>query len=234
MTGRFINHVPKKNPPTANIGSISVRETKEITNPCRKMLSSLLEKKNLNFSPIPLARPLSEFALQGEGATGAFVERRRYSVLPLPAIGNELYWLGVILQLKFEAGYFYLSAISILIVKGLAEDNDKTAILRAEWDCLKENLEQKHAQPHWHIYPSSIIKNWDSNEILELITNPLKEFGEQPEKEKFPRFHFAMATRWHLGEENPHAELKDVNSVIKWIEFCTKYTLEQLTFMWKL
>ena len=226
--------MPRRNLPTVNIGSIFVRETKEITNPCRKMLSDLLEKKISFSSPIPLARAVSEFSLQGEGATGAFVERKRYSVLPLQTIGGELYWLGVILQLKFETGFFYLSAVSVLIVKGLAEDNDKTAILRAEWDCLKENLEQKHAQPHWHIYPSAIIKNWDSDEILGLMNNPLKEFGEQPEKDKFPRFHFAMATRWHLGEENPHAELKDVNSVIKWIEFCTKYTLEQLTFMWKL
>jgi len=235
LTDSFIKLVPKKKPlSSANIGSISVSDTKEIINPCQKMLSSLLQNKSLNFSSIQLARTVSEFNLQGQGATRAVVERRRYSVLPLQTIGNELYWLGVILQLKFETGVFYLSAVSIIIVKGLAEDINKTAILRAEWDCLTENLMQKHAQPHWHIYPSSIIKNWDSDEILELMTNPLKEFGEQSEKDKFPRFHFAMATKWHLGEENPHAELKDINSIVKWIEFCTKYTLEQLTFMWKL
>jgi hypothetical protein len=225
--------VPKKNPPTANIGSISVRETKEITNPCRKMLSDLLEKKIDFSSPIPLARAVSEFSLQGAGATGASVERKRYSVLPLQNIGGELYWLGVILQVKFEAGFFYLSAVSIIIVKGLAEDNNKTPILRAEWDCLKENLEQNHAQPHWHVYPSSILKDWDSDPVVELRLKQLEEFGEQPEEENFPRFHFAMATKWHLGEQNPNVDPKDVDSIAKWINFCIQYTLEQLTYMWK-
>ncbi len=224
----------KKNPPTANIGNVFVRETKEIINPCLKNLSTLLKNRKLGFSPIPLARPLSEFSLQGEGATEAFVERKRYSVLPIQAIGSELYWLGVILQVKFEAGFFYLSAVSIIIVKGLAEDNNKTPILRAEWDCLRENLEQNHAQPHWHIYPSSIIKNWESDEIVELRLKQLEEFGEQPEEEKFPRFHFAMATKWHLGEQNPNVEPEDINSIAKWINFCIQYTLEQLTYMWKL
>jgi hypothetical protein len=228
--------VPRRNPPSStSLGNIvSQNPSKDIISPCRKSLQTLLNNKSLNFSENQLVRPLSEFTLHGEGATEAIIERKRYSVLPLPPIGKELYWLGLILQLKFEAGFYYLSAVSIAIVKGLAQDSTKTEILRAEWDCLEENLKQKHAQPHWHIYPSSIIKNWDSDEIQELMTDPLKQFGEQPEKEKFPRFHFAMATRWHLGEESPHAEPKDVDSIIKWIEFCTKYTIEQLTFMWKL
>ena len=226
--------MPKQNPPTINIGSISVRETKEITAPCGKILSKLLENRIEFSSPVPLARGVSEFSLQGAGATGATIERKSYSVLPLREIGNELYWLGVILQVKFETGFFYLSAVSIIIVKGLAEDNNKTPILRAEWDCLRDNLEQNHAQPHWHIYPSSIIRDWDSDPIVELRLKQLEVFGEQPEEEKFPRFHFAMATKWHLGEQNPNVEPKDVDSIAKWISFCIQYTLEQLTFMWKL
>lgn len=219
----------KKIPSSQHIGNICDRDAQRIISPCRLALAKALRSENIAFSENPLTRPVSEYALRGENATSAYVGKRQYSVLPLEEIGQEIYWLGVILQLTFNRGNYYLSNISILIVKGLAEDSNKTAVLRAEWNCLEEYLLHKHAQPHWHIYPSSVIRNWEAEELL---TNPDKDFGEQPEKELLPKFHFAMASSWQLGNKTPHAELADISAATKWLSSCINYIRGELLYIW--
>ncbi len=158
---------------------------------------------------------------------------RPYNVLPLIKTNEEIFWFGVVFLFGFAKGIQYLEAVSIVITKGLAFEG-KTPILRAEWDCGDEYLAAVHGQPHWHIYPSAILnKNLQFEDVLDSLTDPELDIDDLPNNPKLPKFHFAMATDWHKGNQTAHANLEQVFELTNWIRSCIDYTRQQLLYCWE-
>ena len=152
---------------------------KEIPDPesvlrsCRKVFVDVLGNKTLTFRSEPIARNKSLYVLTGNNGSSASITGRNYPVFSLAEANNELFWLGGIFLFGFDRGVYSLDSISLVVVKGLWQD-DKLPVMRAEWDCADVFLDSSHAQPHWHIYSSSILNmRLDFDEVLDAITDPI-------------------------------------------------------------
>jgi hypothetical protein len=220
----------------SKIKPLSVKEIDnidDITKACRKAIGEAITNRQLSFQTERIGRGKLRSLLIGAESSQATIGNRNYPVFLLTEVNAELFWLGVVLLFGFKDRIQYLESISLVVVKGLAFDN-KVPILRAEWDCGSEYLEAVHGQPHWHIYPSAIInKNLESDEILEALTNPHEDFNEMPSNQNLPKFHFAMATKWHEGSRTAHADLEEVSSLTAWLQSCINYTRQQLIYSWE-
>jgi hypothetical protein len=115
-----------------------------------------------------------------------------------------------------------------ILFEGERSDPAKTVAFRAEWHHF-ENVDHKHAQPHWHVY--SIIDR--SAEGIASV------FGSEPEVKEFKvrildtnkRFHFAMSSQWHLAKDSHTCQL-NFDNVCKWLEGCVSYIHGQFDFIY--
>ena len=204
----------------------------EITSACRKGLKVVLNNPSLSFHTDALARGKQKYLLTGSGASQATIGNRNYPVLLLDTINGEIFWLAIVLIFGFANRIQFLDSVSIVVVKGLAFDS-KIPILRAEWDCSDDYLNAPHGQPHWHVYPSAILNsNLETEDVLEIATDPAVNIEDYPSTRSLPYFHFAMATRWHEGDTRVHGNLEYVDSLTGWISGCVQYTREQLMYAW--
>ncbi|MCI0692843.1 hypothetical protein L0337_12670 [candidate division KSB1 bacterium] len=211
---------------------------------CREVIEKTLNYKHIGFNEqrgIPGNRKL--YILTGAEATQAEA-KYKYAVIPFFKSQNGIYWLAASLEFEFRQGIYLIVSVSLLIFKGEATDNRKSALLRAEWACPQKNDLARHAQPHWHIYPSHInkesagvrtefkadaeIQTFDP-EALEIEPHE----GTVVEWERAEKFHFAMAARWHSEGNDAHQEKMQAGGILKWLEGCIKYTRDQFTFLYR-
>jgi hypothetical protein len=129
--------------------------------------------------------------LRGAGDTPA-VAQYTYAVVPILETTRGLYWLGASLDFLRRTHKTYLTHISLLIFEGLATDERKRPILRVEWDCRTNYRADKHAQPHWHIYPSRVNREIDRRSST---------FQEEPVVDEFPTSQKVPAVEEFLGPE---------------------------------
>lgn len=98
---------------------------------------------------------------------------------------------------------YFLNGISLQIYKGLATNNNKDLLFRAEWDNKDEINEHKHPQPHWHIHQqkeeirfSEFLGEFEIEPDFEdYINNKNREDKNKSIIPPFntPKFHFAMS-----------------------------------------
>jgi hypothetical protein len=211
----------------------NIQVVEDVISPCQKAISEVIGNNALNFQTSKIGRNKIRGTLNGEGSSNATIGGRPYNVLPLVGINKELFWFSIVLLFGFTEGIQYLESVSIVVVKGLAYE-DKTPILRAEWDCGVEYLAAVHAQPHWHIYPSAILnRNLEFDDVLDTVTDPELNIDDLPNNPKLPKFHFAMATSWHKGSQTAHANLEEISGLTNWISSCISYTRQQLLYCWE-
>jgi len=222
-----------QSPPAA----IIVERPTSVTTPVLRVIRELLRDNSIQFEETELANNEVKFALSGTSIKGT--ARDKYSVFLLLQIGEELFWLGSYLIFKRELGVYRLLGISLIIFKGEALDERKTALLRAEWD--NQEPEIIHAQPHWHVYPRFPEKEEAGAEPTDDMDaeyiNLLLETDESEDYDsEWPtssNFHYAMASRWHTTTDmNAHQEkLNNLDNLLTWIRGCVSYCNGQIRYL---
>jgi hypothetical protein len=135
----------------------------------------------------------------------------KFNEVLLADTGVWKYWLNTQLKFNLQKGEpLFRSASLIVLRSALAFDSEKKHILRAEWERREDAVSRplQHAQPHWHVYNAELERT-AADQAIE-------------------RFHFAMATGWHLGQEDSHYREPSPENVAAWIQHCTRYTHAQL------
>jgi hypothetical protein len=222
-----------QSPPAA----ITVENPAEVTMRVLKVIREVLRDKSVQFEGIELANNEVKFALSGTSTKGT--ARDKYSVFLLLQMGDELFWLGSYLIFKRALGRYELLSVGLIIFKGEAVDEKKTALLRAEWD--NQSAGTIHAQPHWHVYPRFPEKGETDAEIIEgMEVESIESLDDNVETKDYDlewptsaNFHYAMASRWHTSTKvNSHQEkLNDVDNLLSWIRGCVSYCNEQLRYL---
>lgn len=223
---------------------ILIQNTSKLTNACRKVLRDYLHDDTIQLN----TRHESEKKfISIEGGKGSPVidvtTNNRYWVVPIfPTEENNLFWIGfsLIFKKRIELDSHELLGASIRFYKGLATDSRKLPIFRAEWDIPKGD--NKHEQPHWHIYPQEKYFLNDHPVAKDFLTL-LKEdelstgFLEVKQEAKdttlkdlnLQDFHFAMASLWHNGKDEKVILKEDY--LVPWLKGCLNYIKEQLVYI---
>jgi hypothetical protein len=187
---------------------------------------------------VKLPQPRNEVALILKGAGGETVGGDQ---LALPfAIGiKSAYWLSAKLVLMPFQDKYALKSISLSVFRGEARA-EKTALLRAEWDCPISSV-NSHAQPHWHAYPemldsmpaeSDFPVDFGAEPVIFELPKEVDDFRRAavPKAEGFTRVHLAMAATWHLPKHpQDRVAMTSEAEVFAWIENCASYLKDQLT-----
>ncbi len=129
--------------------------------------------------------------------------------------------------------------ITLSIFEGAASDSVKTQLFRADWDNYYDEIDDnnKHPQPHWHIYPSKykpeIIKDFEAfinikkEETFEDSLNP--EYYDN-KIINIIKFHFAMNGDWAVSKKHIHFIDKD-EILLDWLSGLLGHIKEQLEFI---
>jgi len=199
-----------------------------------------MENRWLGFNKMDNARRGREvYILSGAGVTLAEAQYK-YTVVPFFSSSSVNYWLGVSLEFEFVEGERHLSNVCLQIFEGLATDDKKTPLVRAEWDNNQGPGQVLHAQPHWHIYPSRVNREREKQQFviepgIQTFTPGVKEGDfngiSNSEWNKAEKFHFAMASRWHIDGKNAHQEKIDTGKLPKWLDGCVSYIRDQLQYL---
>ena len=108
--------------------------------------------------------------------------------------------------------------ISVSVFHGEDSDNKKYQLFRAEWDDY-DNLDEEHAQPHWHII--SIQKN--ENIFEKYSDDKVEEYDfsrtEKKNKRMFDisKIHFAMNGNWQNDGTYIH-RMKSEQQIVNWLQ----------------
>lgn len=238
----------------------SVTDTKTVLKLCTNRIHPVLEVKELEFIELSKDSKRYIYALTNNKSGIEFATddrgNKHHVIRLLPKILDYTYWINISLTFlpkfnnsksKVKPDIFQFSGVSIRVFKGLTTD-DKEPLFRAEWDVLKDD--NNHAQPHWHIYKSFLIRNSNTSEKLSfeslLKSNEVQDFGASTEPNNFAdenadlkeqqdwddstKFHFAMASQWH-EKEGKHRFDIDQDSLLCWLEGCIQYIKEQLQYV---
>ncbi len=124
-------------------------------------------------------------------------------------------------------------------------NRDKDAFFRAEW-YIPADDNKRDAQPHWHIYRTLQDKELPTDDVAVFQTFPLvekvRDFGDKVatsplktelskrEKAPFDKFHFAMASSWHLNDEYQRT-FETEQSLVDWLSRCVNYIRGQLNYI---
>ena len=197
--------------------------------------------------------------LTGIGITKAIADGQEHSVVPLVTIRptdvtpGPQYWVASKLEYDSEPKSKALCLISIqlfIFQGGLANEDEKRALIRIEWDCREGYLLDPHAQPHWHVYSSILTpseEDFDSSDLSEedvMLDFETSSFDDVTlslqtdleDNSAWPggaRFHFALAADWQKPLTSPsyqNHELK-IEQLGNWIERCLTYVKEQLEYI---
>ncbi len=221
---------------------VKTPDPKKFIDECTKSLRGVIANRHIGFTNFQVAGNTEIWMLNGFSSSHAEA-KYPYTVLPILTSRSGLYWVAVSIAFEYERGDAYLMGASIILFEGVSTDNKKNQLLRAEWDCSRELQPSPHAQPHWHVlqaqiqqsqasfFDESVLKEFipAEDEIIESMTENDPQLPMWPRSEKF---HFAMASRWHIngleanGNDLQHEWLRN------WLGGCVKYTRTQLAMIY--
>lgn len=177
---------------------------------------------------------------------------------PLPALplfvdDRQSAWLVV--EIESEYGEpLMLKQVSLKLWQGTTTDAAHLSF-RAEWDV--RDAESNHAQPHWNVHAprglaSELALEVDFKAFLALEpTNEIRSFAEFEQAEtpgrvqralsaaptyglsvdQMHKFHFAMASNWHLSNGTSGPSICTTQEVVTWISSCALYIKQQFAFV---
>lgn len=220
-----------------NVSSwLTVDNPSVITKRCANIIQKALDIDNLVFTPSYNKNNKISYSLKGSSCYSITDEERNVFVIPVKSLP---YWLTIHIVFMQELTRYKLSEITVKIFKGMMIDVIKEPYFRAEWHIPGENEKTDHAQPHWHVYKTtSDIEHKESVNFIISSSEKTKEFGvdtqnDEPIKKEiyhFDKFHFAMASKWHLDDEH-QIKLENDNFLYKWLERCIEYIMKQLLYI---
>lgn len=132
--------------------------------------------------------------------------------------------------LKIGKDYFE-TTITLSVFQGVAADDNKSQLFRAEWDNRLDN--GIHPQPHWHICPDlRFIESF--NEFVEMIDEG-SGFADIIEEEKskcidLSGIHFAMNGQWSTQGGHIH-RMTDENKIKYWFQGLLGHIKSQLEYV---
>ena len=173
--------------------------------------------------------------------------------LPIFADDRQSAWLVV--EIESEYGKpLMLKHVSLKLWQGTTTDAAHLCF-RAEWDV--RDTKSGHAQPHWNVHaprgvaaalaPEVNFKAFSGLEQTDEI-NSFAEFVEAEEADVSPpepaaalayglsaeqmhKFHFAMASNWHLANGGAGPTISTTEEVVTWINACALYIKHQFAFV---
>jgi len=211
------------------------QEPTALVKKCMGMLGRRLgHAGKIGFQEIPHARGEREFLLLSDQGSSARA-RQDYPVLYFEATRSKTYWLALSLRFAPSLERFRLIQASLLLFEGPWTE-EKIPLLRAEWDELEED--GAHAQPHWHVYPAGagVLRRSAPGgfpaappEPVEFVPQaaPPTDPGEAGIQDH-PRFHYAMASQWHLEEGASYRCSFSEGGLLSWLVGCIDYIRGQL------
>jgi len=119
--------------------------------------------------------------------------------------------------------------ISLSVFQGDENDNDKYQLFRAEWDD-HNNINEMHAQPHWHITSSQAIERtflqysdtFEKRDFIDLLDSERQKIFD------VKRIHFAMNGDWQNEKECIH-RIAEKNQITNWLLGLLTYLRTELT-----
>ena len=170
------------------------------------------------------------FALSGNATSKAInnYENNTEEITVIQWFDN--FWIYVDINLKSNESRdnFPNIFVSISIFQGDYIDTTKNQLFRAEWDNYRDP-NQKHPQPHWHIYPVQ-YHHQSFKEYLEAT----KEFADflsedQASVIEIKKIHFAMNGQWANQKSHIH-EINDEKSLVNWLTGLLEHIGTQLRY----
>jgi hypothetical protein len=115
---------------------------------------------------------------------------------------------------------------------GEMSDEKKLQLFRAVWDNY-DGPNDKHPQPHWHIY-SQIEEESEENfeEQLSKEKNPFNKYLESNSNKiiNTDRFHFAMNGQWSENKSDVHSISKE-SDLINWFRGLLNHLKKELEYV---
>jgi hypothetical protein len=177
---------------------------------------------------------------------------------PLPALpifidDRQSAWLVV--EIESEYGKpLMLKHVSLKLWQGATADAAHLCF-RAEWDV--RGTESSHAQPHWNVHaPRGMIAQLAPELDFQMFSGleqakEISSFAEfeqaeavravHPEPTNAPayglsveqmhKFHFAMASNWHMSNGTTGPSISTTQEVVTWISSCALYIKHQFAFV---
>jgi len=123
-------------------------------------------------------------------------------------------------------------SISISVFQGDQSDDIKNQLFRAEWDNYG-NIDEKHPQPHWHIYPvkyhhktyAEYLELLGDSESFQAILNE-----DTSKIVDLKKIHFAMNGQWSSGGKHVHT-IKDTETIANWFSGVFECIRTQLEYV---
>lgn len=231
---------------------ITASNVPKLKRDCQKVFQTLLNDSSVGLTERRLGFR-SSYSLVGAAQTNARAHDL-YSVLPFFESKTDFYWIAATIDFSEQAKQTILENVTIILFKGLAVDGEKVPLIRIEWSFKEDDAKALHAQPHWHVYPSSINRDLEQYRefIAESESSPkeftgVTEFGESSTDNSrasewlgSEKIHFAMVSRWHEEIWNtdkegptPHHGTMQIDKLAQWLEGCLRYLLHQLEYVYK-
>jgi hypothetical protein len=163
-------------------------------------------------------------------------------------------WL--VIEIESEYGMpLMLKHVSLKLWQGITTDAAHLCF-RAEWD-MRDAESKNHAQPHWNVHAPHGIAAQLAPEIdfktfpgLEKTKEPTSFAAFEQAKaagaaqptppaapayglsvEQMHKFHFAMASNWHLPNGTAGPSISTTQEVVNWISSCALYIKRQFAFV---
>lgn len=229
--------------------ALIVDDPATIVRSCVRCIGDVLGAKGLKFAKYNTPEG-NRWELRSGFDCTAYDKRRDqyYPVIPLDPssiLKDNPYWLTFSLLFVPTLARYRLEAISLFVFRGPIGDREKDAFFRAEW-YIPADDNKRDAQPHWHVYRTLQDKEPPTDEVTDFhaftSAEEVKEFGEEVDsshpktelaKKKnvpFEKFHFAMASSWHLNDEYQR-NFKTEQSLVDWLSRCIQYIRGQLNYV---
>jgi|688.fasta_scaffold65452_5 hypothetical protein len=205
---------------------------KKVINEVNKLLKIYFPESNLQ-----LIGKNNGFALSGNATSKAINNYEKNNTEGITVIQwFDNFWIYVDINLRYNESRrnnFPNIFASISIFQGDKTDNIKNQLFRAEWDNYRDP-NQKHPQPHWHIYPVQ-YHHQSFKEFLEA-TKATKEFAEFLSKAQdvieIKKIHFAMNGQWanQVSHTSHTHEINDEKSLVNWLIGLLEHIETQLRY----
>jgi hypothetical protein len=243
-------------PSSADFGQVA--DQKNVGRCCRIEIAKAtsIHPAKLRFQPLDDSTKGTEGLFSTDAGDMSILEGKKSTPVLRWFQSNEItYWIGF--RLNFSAtesgSGFYINTVSLTIARSFPGASLE-AVLRAEWDYHKpesgnQSSQQKHAQPHWHIYNARIDEGYEDYESAfsrllaetDETTSPIIDFPtdiiETPsvfgnniqtnEPTFVEKFHFAMCAHWNRHHQITQWPITE-SDLPHWVEHCLTYVRYEL------
>jgi hypothetical protein len=218
-------------PPALGRGLRGIEKPETVLNVCLPVLRKQFGQTTLGFEPTNRSAKVTRFTLSGTGQQRG-TAREAYPILPLCRSTNAIYWAGITVNFQFLGSSHQLVDAGIIIFEGDAFAERKIPVLRAEWHCSDEQMQEIHAQPHWHAYhppPQYLGPRFNAGSPTAFA--PDEQTEERADREaQLMSFHFAMSAEWQRGEMKAHVgAIASAKALGDWLSGCLSYIVGQLS-----